>query len=175
MWLYQRHFAKLVRIEADRLLGRTGFAGRPKVMLVGFQVGEERAHPICIEPEDGPYAPVDLDKAPERAAELYAEHSDRDTYYTAAHIMADKQAELRDRTRAQALEELLGAHPASTGRTFFVGQSAHVDDYEVHTVLSVDSDALLQVPRIAGAAGWPEASPASITEATIVELLDQVP
>jgi hypothetical protein len=173
MWPYQREFAIFVRIEADRLLEATGFAGHPKVMLVGFQTGEERAHAICIEPGDGPYTPADLDSVHERADELYAEHPDRDIYYSATHIMADKQAELRDRTRAQALEELLDAHPDSKGRMFFVGQSAPLGGYEVHTVLSVDTEALIQVPRIAGVKGWPESSPASIIEATIVQLLDR--
>ncbi|MDT0468343.1 DNA integrity scanning protein DisA nucleotide-binding domain protein [Streptomyces gibsoniae] len=173
MWAYQRSFAILVELEAKRLLERTGFAGHPRVILIGFEASEQHAYPVCIEPEDGPYAPSDLDGVLDRAADLYGQHPDRDMYYGAPHFRQEKQDKLRNRLRAQAIEDQLGAHAASAGRAFFASPSARRDDYEVHVVLSIDTNALKQVPRLEEMSEWHGPASPSIVEAIILELLDQ--
>ena len=173
MWPYQRSFATLVELEARRLLGRTGFGGHPRVILIGFQVAGTHEYPVCIEPEHGVYAPSDLDGVPDRASALYEAHPDRNIFYGAPHFRQEMQDRLRDRMRAAAIEELLGAHPASAGRTFFAARSARREDYDVHVVLGVDTDALEQVPRLETANGWEGPATPSIIDAIILELLDQ--
>jgi hypothetical protein len=148
MWAYQPHFRISVKVRAEMALEAIGFAGNPEVVLVGFKAAGEHEFDVCIEPEDGPYVPADLAHVRRRAAELYASHPDRDMIHSVAHVHEQRHQELRDRMRAKALEEAFEAMPREQERQFFAGGSVRVDDYEVHTVISVDKAALARAPQI---------------------------
>ncbi|MEV6208671.1 hypothetical protein [Kitasatospora sp. NPDC051914] len=148
MWGYQPHFRISVEVDIDSALKSIGFAGDPKVMLVGFQVAGEHEFDICIEPEKGQYSPAHLRGVRERAAELYACHPDREMLSTSRTLDDSRQAALRNQMRAKALEEALSAVPGESERSFFAGRSVRVADYDVHIVISVDRGALGRVPKI---------------------------
>ncbi|MEV7358547.1 hypothetical protein [Kitasatospora sp. NPDC091276] len=148
IWGYQSSFRISAEVAVKSALEAIGFAGDPKVMLVGFQVSGEHEFEICIEPEDGPHSPADLGGVRERGAELYASHPDRSMIYSDARAHDLRHQELRDRMRAMALEEALAAIPDGGVRSIFSGRSVRVGDYDVHIVVSVDRDALDRVPKI---------------------------
>lgn len=148
MWAYQPHFRISVKVRVEMALEAIGFAGNPDVVLVGFKAAGEHEFDVCIEPEDGPYSPDELAQVRRRTAELYASHPDRNMIHSVAHVHEQRHQELRDRMRAKALEEAFEAMPREQGRKFFASGSVRVGDYEVHTVISVDEDALNKVPQI---------------------------
>ncbi|GAA1184580.1 diadenylate cyclase [Kitasatospora gansuensis] len=148
MWGYQSHFRISTEVAMQSALEAIGFAGDPKVILVGFQVSGEHEFSICIEPEDGLYSPADLEGVREREAELYAGHSDRRMHYSDARSHNLRHQELRDRMRAKALEEAFSTIPTEGGRSIFSGGSIRVGDYDVHIVVSVDGGTLDRVPKI---------------------------
>ncbi|WP_346771982.1 diadenylate cyclase [Streptomyces sp. JH34] len=148
MWAYQPHFRISVKVRAVSALEAIGFAGNPDVVLVGFRVAGEHEFDVCIEPEDGPYSPDGLGGVRQRAVELYDGHPDRNMMHSVAHVHEQRHRELRDRMRANALEEAFEAMPREQGRKFFSGRSVRVGDYEVHVVISIDKAALREVPQI---------------------------
>ncbi|MFD4956200.1 DNA integrity scanning protein DisA nucleotide-binding domain protein [Streptomyces sp. NPDC058451] len=148
MWAYQPHFRISVKVRAESTLEAIGFTGNPDVVLVGFKATGEHEFDVCIEPEDGPYSPDDLEQVRQRAVDLYNNHPDRDMIHSVAHVHEQRHRGLRDRMRAQALEEAFEAMPKEQGRKFFSSRSVRVDDYEVHVVISIDNEALRNVPQI---------------------------
>ncbi|MEW2631072.1 diadenylate cyclase [Streptomyces sp. NPDC048389] len=148
MWAYQPHFRILVKARAKSTLEAIGFTGNPDVVLVGFRAAGEHEFDVCIEPEDGPYSPDCLGQVRRRAVELYDDHPDRNMIHSVAHVHEQRHRELRDRMRANALEEAFEAMPREQGRKFFSSGSVRVDDYEVHVVISIDKAALRDVPQI---------------------------
>ncbi|MGW6561795.1 diadenylate cyclase [Streptomyces hydrogenans] len=148
MWAYQPHFRISVKARAKSTLEAIGFAGNPDVVLVGFKAAGEHEFDVCIEPEDGPYSPDSLGKVRQRAVELYDGHPERNMMHSVAHVHEQRHRELRDRMRANALEEAFEAMPREQGRKFFSSRSVRVDDYEVHVVISIDRAALRDVPQI---------------------------
>jgi hypothetical protein len=148
MWPYQIHFRISVEVGAKFALQAIGLPVEPTVLLVGFKVAGDSEFDICIEPEDGPYAPGDFSAVKEMTKRLYLEHPERGIINTNARLHEMRQRGLLDEMRGKALSEVLGDHPASGGQTFFASRSTRVGDYEVHVVLGVPSDALADVPRI---------------------------
>ena len=58
MWGYQVHFRLNAEVFANAVFNELDKNLKPKVFLVGILSEEmENRHPICIEPEDGPYNP----------------------------------------------------------------------------------------------------------------------
>ncbi|MGH3191699.1 MAG: hypothetical protein ACRDPY_28640 [Streptosporangiaceae bacterium] len=173
MWRYQHGFRAMVEIEAESLLGQTGFAGYPMVILIGFPVTSSQDAGICVEPEDDIYTPADLAAVPARADVLYTQHPEHGMYYGDDKSREELPARLRDEMRALAIQETLRDHPSSAGRTFFASRSARIGDHEVHIVVSVDSDALQHVPQLEFPADPRSPVVPSIIHAIIFELLDQ--
>ncbi len=148
MWAYQPHFRISVKARAKSTLEAIGFTGNPDVVLVGFKAAGEHEFDVCIEPEDGPYSPDGLGKVRQRAVVLYDGHPERNMMHSVAHVHEQRHRELRDRMRANALEEAFEAMPREQGRKFFSSGSVRVGDYEVHVVISIDKAALRDVPQI---------------------------
>lgn len=148
MWAYQHHFRRSVHISFERVLEEIGHAGDPGVLLIGFQAAGPSQYKICIEPEEGAYGNVDLSHVSEDAENRFANHPNRKSYYTDQRIQGLRTLDLADQCRAEALADALRKSEPGRGRAFFCGRSVRVDDYEVHVVLSVDADALNEVPQI---------------------------
>ena len=173
MWPYQLGFRAMVEIEAETLLDQTGLAGYPEVRLIGFPVAGSQGGRICIEPDEGIYAPADLDAVLARAQALYGQHPEYGMYYGDATSRREQPARLRDEMRAAAVQEILGEHPQSAGRTFFASRSARIANHEVHVVISIDTDALDRVPHFGVPADPRSPAVRSIVHAIIFELLEQ--
>ncbi|MEU8045705.1 hypothetical protein AB0B71_16375 [Micromonospora echinofusca] len=148
MWGYQSHFRMSVKHTTMAAFEAIGFNSRAYVALVGFQVAGEHKFAICVEPEDGPYSPADFAGVTERAADLYRQHPDFYTFNTDPGVHERRHRALQREMRAQAITEVLSAHPASAGLTFFASMPNRVGDYEVHTVVGVRTSALEGVPQL---------------------------
>jgi hypothetical protein len=148
MWGYQPHYRSSVKHSAQTAFRSVGFDSKAYVVLVGFQVAGEHAFPICIEPEDGPYSPSDFAGVAERAAYLYRQHPEYNTFNTDSGLHERRHRSLRDEMRSVAIAEVLTAHSASAGLTFFASMSNQVGDYEVHVVIGVRTATLDAVPQL---------------------------
>lgn len=141
-------FRLSVELEAKSALEAVGFFGNPKVLLVGIQVAGQHEFEICIEPEDGPYAPIDFRHVKTRGWDLYEAHPDRHVIHSVARMHEQHQQQLQNAMRSKALKEAFEGLPGEAHRVFFVRGGVRLGDYEVRTVLSVDRDELARVPQI---------------------------
>lgn len=148
MWGYQRHFRASAQVGVEHAFKEIGFMGHPQVILVGFRAAGQHAFEICIEPENGSCSPSDLEDVVSRGTTLYEAHPEHGMFHTDLRLHEARHRTLRDEMRAAALVEALSVTTAGHGRTFFASRSTRVDDYEVHTVVSVDSELLKQVPQL---------------------------
>jgi hypothetical protein len=147
MWGFQQHFRSSLRLETERLLETIGLDVKPRALLVGFAAAEEAAWPICVEPEYRFFQPEHFEGVLERTEELYDSHPNREMMHSDARMHDIYHRSLRDRCRADAVEEVLQRHTPEPV-TYFAGYSARVGDYDVHPVLGVASHALATVPQL---------------------------
>jgi len=147
MWGFQQHFRSSLQSETERLLETIGLDVKPRVLLVGFAASEEATWPICVEPEYRFFQPEHFEGMLERSQELYDAHPNRQMMHSDARMHDIYHHSLRDRCRADAIEEALQRHTREPV-TYFAGYSARAGDYDVHTVLGVASHALATVPQL---------------------------
>jgi len=148
MWGFQPHFRKGVERATKAMLKSLGRDTDVEFYLIGFRVSEGD-HPICVEPEDGYILPSQLRDVCDRSEALYREHPRSQMVYGAPHLHIRLHAELRDACRAEALKQALERHHPTGGASFFVSQSARVDEYEVHAAIGVPTDLLASTPMLA--------------------------
>jgi hypothetical protein len=151
MWGYQQQFRISLDGAADRALDQIGAILDPEAYVVGFASGEEDTGQVCLEMRDGPdpaFSPDDFGGVILEAKRRYEESSVHDMEYATDELHRARHELFRDEARAAAVKAAMERAPAGAGRTFFVGQSAPVGDYEVHPVISVDSEALDTLPRL---------------------------
>jgi hypothetical protein len=137
MWGFQPSFRTSLEGLAERALQGIGAAVAPKGLLVGFASADGARHPICIEPEKGPFTQTDLGGVLTRASELFEGNPRRHWFQTDAELQEQRLSSLRDEARATALCEALGASPGGAERTFFAGVGAPIQGYVVHPIVSV--------------------------------------
>jgi hypothetical protein len=80
------------------------------VRVAGFAAAEEATWPICVEPEYRFFQPEHFEGALERAEELYDSHPNREMMHSDARMHDIYHRSLRDRCRADAIEEALQRH-----------------------------------------------------------------
>ncbi|MEU9230342.1 diadenylate cyclase [Streptomyces massasporeus] len=148
MWGYQDIFRSSLNTEMSSTLKAIGFEGDPRVILVGFQIAGEHAHSICLEQGEARYRAADLENVQQLANQKYDQDPDSRSFHRDQRLHESFHAGLRNRKRAEALEETLGALPGEEHRVFFAWNSVRVGDYAVHIVISVDRHAVDAVPRI---------------------------
>lgn len=149
MWRHQHHFRTSVCVGMELALEEIGLHAKPEVVLVGLKVSGDPAFDVCIDPEGGPYRPADFVCVTARAEQLYARNPESAIMYGDADMHKERHRILHDEMRAEAVTEVLkNSSLDDRKRTFFVGQSARVGDYEVHIAVGVPTDALETVPRL---------------------------
>ncbi|GAB2728546.1 diadenylate cyclase [Nocardioides pakistanensis] len=151
MWGYQRQFRISLDNAADRALDQIGAILSPDAFVVGFAVGSEDTARVCLEAREGmdpAFTPDDFGGVVLDAKRRYADSPVHDIVFASEEMHEARHEFFRDAARARAVEAAMAAAPAGAGRTFFVGQSACVGEYDVHPVVSVDSAALDALPRL---------------------------
>lgn len=148
MWSYQPHFRTSVEVAVELAFKEIGFDGRVHVLLVGFDSTGQQEYPICIEPEEGPFSPTDLERVAARADELYTQNPERNVIHTHPIAQKDFHESLHASMRSKALEEALKEAPAGQRYTFFSSRAARIGDYDVHVVIGIDNESLATVPQL---------------------------
>jgi hypothetical protein len=151
MWGYQHHFRVSLDAATDRALDQIGAILSPDAFLVGFPRDGIDGPPVCLETkedqartfEDADFADVAVD-----AKRRYENSPVHDLSFPSEEMHQARHEFFRDTARARAVEVAMEQAAAGQGRTFFVGQSAPVGDFEVHPVISVDSESLDALPRL---------------------------
>lgn len=186
MWDYQRSFRLGVTNTLKFVLKEIGFESDPVVLLVGFKATQSstfdaKNYSICVEPERGRFAGLDLSSVvPDGEARLAASSERKQVEW---HY-ADKGREPRkgrlegiaDQCRGDALAAALSDSEPGQHLTFFGGHSVQVGEYEVHVVVGVETDAFESVARMRTVPTGPKdhaPHDASLVHAVIFEVLDR--
>ena len=149
MWGFQPHFQGGVERDVRDALSEIGLSVEVRVVLVGFALDEGLYHQICVEPETGPLSADHLVAVarhePKKCLTLTLTHksSTATPGITSCAVMAC----FDDRELVPSLKPLRAAG-AFQGMTFFVSDSAPIDNYEVHTCVGVPTAALGSLPAL---------------------------
>ncbi|HET6624860.1 MAG TPA: diadenylate cyclase [Nocardioidaceae bacterium] len=151
MWGYQHHFRISLDGAADRALDQIGAILSPDAFLVGFIRDGSDGRAVCLEAKDNQatafgyddFADVTLD-----AKRRYEDSGVHELDFPSEEMHRARHESFRDTARARAVEVAMEQAAAGAGRAIFVGQSAPVGDYDVHPVISVDSEDLDALPRL---------------------------
>ncbi|HEU4512097.1 MAG TPA: diadenylate cyclase [Nocardioidaceae bacterium] len=151
MWGFQQQFRISLDGATDRALDQIGAILSPEAYVVGFAVGGDDTGQVSLEMRDAadrPFTAEDFGGVVLDAKRRYQESQVHDMDFTTEEMHDARHGFFRDSARAAAVEAAMERAPAGVGRTFFVGQSAPVGDFEVHPVISVDTEALDALPRL---------------------------
>ena len=151
MWGYQHHFRISLDGAADRALDQIGAILSPDAFLVGFlREGVDRRS-VCLETKENQARTFTYEDFSEVAVDAKRRYEDSNVHqlaFPSEEMHEARHEHFRDAARARATEVAMEQARAGEGRAFFVGQSAPVGDYDVHPVLSVDSESLEGLPRL---------------------------
>lgn len=151
MWGYQHHFRISLDGAADRALDQIGAILSPDSFLVGFARAGDDGRALCLEAKENQsrgFGHADFTDVAMDAKRRYEDSLVHDLDFPSEQIHEARHEFFRDTARARAVEVAMEHAPAGEGRTFFVGQSAPVGEYDVHPVLSVDGENLDALPRL---------------------------
>jgi hypothetical protein len=168
MWGFQRHFRSGLRPAGESAQTHRN-SDRVRRLLIGFLGEDGDRHPICIEPENGPWLPKHFADVLERARKLFDEDPERQIRHSDARLHQARQAGLRDMARARAVREVL--HSGRPEMTFFVGGSVAVEQHEVHPVIGLPSAIVEEVPALQTRSRHRIHISVSLLEAVIEEIL----
>ena len=115
---------------------------------MGFAADADARQPICVEPENGPLSSGQLTRVLALAEELYQVHPDSKLIHSHPRAHELRQRSLRLNSRADALQQTIGASFAHPDQTFFVSQGSAVGNYHVHNCIGVPSAAFDALPAL---------------------------
>jgi hypothetical protein len=148
MWGFQPLFRSSVEHAVEEVLNRIGLQVEPEVYLVGFLVPGGNRHPICIEPETGPFRPDHLADVRKRTQIIFREDPESRIIQSDPRHRQSRQQALRDMARARAIKEALEGAVAGSETVFFVGRSTLVEQHEVHTVIGLPLAVVTVQPQL---------------------------
>lgn len=150
MWGFQDTFRGALDSETKTALESIGFYGNPHTILIGIQVAGEHDFRICIEQDkdEDQFKQSDLASLENLAMQKYKDNPESQGFHSDPRAHEMRHSYLRNRARADVLEEVLGGLPGQEGRLFFAANSVRVGDYEVHVTIGVDNLAVAAVPQI---------------------------
>ena len=150
LWTFQMDFRRNFDYHAEQAFKQIGIAVDPRSMLVGFDETAQERHPICVEPEDGPFDSADFEDVMGASAELYALDEDRNSIVTVEGQQALSDSRSLDKVRRKALLNVLNASKREGDRRYFIGSSRVINGYRVFPVLSVLESRWSQIPVLPG-------------------------
>jgi hypothetical protein len=146
MWGFQPHFRSSLEHSLNTALASIGLPIEGRVLLVGFLRDDEEGWPICIEPENGPLHPDLLGEVTVRSKKILRADPDQQIQHSDPDVDANYRRYLADRARRQAVGESIARE--LPGTVTFVGPSAIVAKYEVHTVVVLFIEDLQGIPKV---------------------------
>lgn len=142
MWGYQQHFRSGAQVFANAVFNELDKNLKPKVFLVGI-LSEEReySHPICIEPEDGPYNPGmfnDFQKIVE-SMEILDKRSRM--FYSEPNAEKRIRRKIKLNALKNAIQHVIRQFDGYYNVKSFCSSPVLVEGYMVSTVLQLDLNA----------------------------------
>lgn len=149
MWGYQPHFRSGFEGYANRVIGEIASGVEPMVLLVGVCApGNERVHPVCVEPEDGIWDPAIFFGCKDRSESIYLTHPEHNLVYTDETAMQEKSEKIRKKAVREAVEEVVLAYDQQHFTKSFCGLPAQVDGYYVVPILQFNQSDLVGFPAL---------------------------
>lgn len=175
MWPYQPHFRFEIQYRARRVLELIAPGLQVSALLVGVRApGANKAHPVCVEPEDGDWDPTLFFGCEARADTIYETHPDHSIFYGDEPSMRDLPENIRKSSVRQAVEEVLATYDKDHKTVSLCGRPTRVDGYHVVPVLQFDASQFAQHPRLPSRLELDRFSaPVGFLESTIDRLLEE--
>lgn len=173
IWGLQHAFLPLLDEAAGRAFAEIGAVISPVAYLVGFPRGGSDGSDLLILEQEGSGQKFEREDLVQVAADS-ADRGRLDGTSYGRPGQGRRQPRLqfaRDTIRARELEAAMQTAPAGADRVFFAGHSAIVGRYELHPVLSVEVDAVAQLPQLIIREAEGDYRPASLVHEVISELL----
>ncbi len=149
MWGYQSHFRANIEHLAERLFDAVLPEVRPSVLLIGVRApGSDQAHPVCVEPEDGPLDVQRFDGVLDAIEERIKVHPLNDMFYGDEPRMRDKPKNIRNASIREVVEARLTSYDAEQNTRSFVASPVRQSGYDVLCVLQVDARAFDARPHL---------------------------
>ncbi|MEU8587032.1 diadenylate cyclase [Streptomyces sp. NPDC048664] len=148
MWGFQDSFRISIEHEVEEAFKQVDFDAEGRCILVGFRAAGQHPFPICVEQGEDLYSTVDLAGVKLLAATKYRDNPESDIHHSDRRAHEIFHERLKNRMRAEALEETLGSLDGHEERIYFASNSVRVDDYEVHVIISTEKHAVANVPQI---------------------------
>lgn len=149
MWGFQQHFRIRVEVLMKDVLKRIGATEEVRVLLVGLRTDPAHpGHPVCLEPEDGPWDLTPFEDLPEVTEAACVAHPDQNLFYGDQRAMDAKPEWIRSKVLVAELQNRLAGLPdAERWRSFFAPVRI-VDGYRVATVVQLPQDLFVQHPDV---------------------------
>src|SRR4051794_18720048 len=171
MWGFQPHFRLSLERLARSALNGIGAPLDPRAYLVGFAAGERATHPVCVEPEDGPFTAGAFATVLDDGRARFVAHEDYGLINTDPDVHRRNRRGLLDRCEADALVVAMQQDPAGVDRLFFAGRSLRVGEYQVFPVLGVLRGRWEALPTLRTSRRDRLAIPRSLPEAVLTAVL----
>ena len=108
MWGYQTHFRAQLEYRAKSIFKLLGAETEPRILLVGARRRtQEPGHPICVEPEDGPWPLALFEDLPAKVEEAIPTHPSQNMFYGDERAMREKPDRIRQSTIANEVKRAL--------------------------------------------------------------------
>lgn len=152
MWGYQQHFRVSIEHYACQVFSKFGIALQVKALLVGIRVPEVlKAHPVCVEPEQGEWDLSLFSRCHKRAVEIYPSHPEHSMFYGDEPTMRDQPENIHRMSALQAVEEVFDKYDPKHATRTFCGSPVRVGNYHVVPVIQVSKaefDLFPQIPQL---------------------------
>lgn len=144
----QQHFRFRVRDGVERALSGIGLEVEARVVLAGFDSGDDVPHRILAKPDDGPkhhWLPSMASDWPDKIPDVDPE---QEIIHRYRHLRGPQSARLWQRSRADDLAKAIDESGVFEGFTFFASNLASVGAYRVHTCIGVPTAELDSLPAL---------------------------
>lgn len=149
MWGYQSHFRVAIEILTKRTLELIGIEIKPAVVVVGLARADRTPqHPVCIEPEDGPWQLSTFDALPDQVEAAIRTHPLQKMFYGDALSMQEKPEEIKRLSIRDEVARLLRSSDYKSDFRIFPSISCPIGDYYVVCVIYIPRILFQQFPSI---------------------------
>lgn len=139
----------MISLCAKDLFEQIGADERPAVFLVGVAKPDvDVMHPVCIEPETGPWPPAIFAGLNERIEAAIVAHPEQMMFYGDDATMRDKPENIRRLVISEEILRSLQSAPGSNAVRNFVSRGRPVGHYYVAVVLQVSETLMQKFPAI---------------------------
>ncbi len=173
MWGYQPHFRFSLEYRAKRVFQLLGADIEPRVLLVGLRRLElATGHPVCLEPEDGPWPLSLFDGLNEQVEVAIPAHPMQQMFYSDEATMREKPEGIRRLTITEEVKRRLDREDQRSGWRSFCSTAQQVGDYDVVCVIQLPERLFRQFPSVS--LTWQrEIYESSLVHACVNMLLDE--